>query len=588
MSRGQSAEKTARESLLTKLRKPEIRIGGGGLLAALVPVVLVCLVMRPVYPMCPDEFVQQLYASGKFFAAGPSLLMPYSLVLVSAPLGVLYSVLPQVPWYALLLLALTVASYWAAYDEALRSRMSANSCIATLAILFASEVICTLYLTYTIVAFLACAAGLMLVMRRAAFDGPKPVGASDVLGLALVALGYSLRPESGLATIVVFAPFALWVLVKNCNIASIVRGALVLTLAGVCAFAGRFAYDHTPGWEGYASYLDAGRNVLDYPDMSVEQVQALAPELSENDVAVLQSWLFADDSVYGTELFERLAPGSDHLGLSNISDSLRAKTTYLLVGLVVVVGAYGALLHRGRGGRGGERVLVAGIVLMLAASCALLILRARVRLHVVIPLIVIAVFALLSTVGEGEGQPVVGRHAAARPQRSAAASRLVVAVSALLAVGVCGAFWYTSIRPLDTRGSAQTAEAARAYVADHPTELVVFGRTQTVMFRGLTAFGLESWEYPQNMMQVGGWENHTAPWAAQLERWGIEGNDLLQQLPEKQNMVAVLNPTNMELIRAYLSEHSGREVAADVVEDLGPSTADPSVDLCVYRFSYAS
>ena len=53
-------------------------------------------------------------------------------------------------------------------------------------------------------------------------------------------------------------------------------------------------------------------------------------------------------------------------------------------------------------------------------------------------------------------------------------------------------------------------------------------------------------------------------------------------------MVAVLNPTNMELIRAYLSEHSGREVAADVVEDLGPSTADPSVDLCVCRFSYAS
>ena len=273
MSRGQSAEKPARESLLTKLRKPEIRIGGG-LLAALVPVVLVCLVMRPVYPMCPDEFVQQLYASGKFFAAGPSLLMPYSLVLVSAPLGALYSVLPQVPWYALLLLALTVASYWAAYDEVLRSRMSANSCVATLAILFATEVICTLYLTYTIVAFLACAAGLMLVMRRAAFDGPKPVGASDVLGLALVALGYSLRPESGLVTIAVFAPFALWVLVKNRNIASIMRGALVLILVGVCAFAGRFAYDHTPGWEGYASYLDAGRNVLDYPDMSVEQVQA--------------------------------------------------------------------------------------------------------------------------------------------------------------------------------------------------------------------------------------------------------------------------------------------------------------------------
>lgn len=107
------------------------------------------------------------------------------------------------------------------------------------------------------------------------------------------------------------------------------------------------------------------------------------------------------------------------------------------------------------------------------------------------------------------------------------------------------------------------------------------------MFRGLTAFDLEGWEYPENMIQVGGWENHTAPWATLLERWGIEGGDLLQQLPEKSNMVAVLNPTNMELIRTYLAERSGREVLASVVEDLGPSSADPSVDLCVYRFTYA-
>ena len=220
MTRANAAEKPAKESLLARLRKPGIRIGGG-LLAALVPVVLLCVLATPVYHMCPDEFVQQLYASGKFLAAGPSLLMPYSLVLVSAPLGALYSSLPQVPWYALLLLLLTVASFWAAYDEVLRSRMNANLCAASLAILFVFEVICTLYLTYTIVAFLVCAAGLMLVIRRAAFDGPQSVGISDILGVLLVVLGYALRPESGLATIAIFAPFALWVLAKNRNLASI-------------------------------------------------------------------------------------------------------------------------------------------------------------------------------------------------------------------------------------------------------------------------------------------------------------------------------------------------------------------------------
>ena len=68
----------------------------------------------------------------------------------------------------------------------------------------------------------------------------------------------------------------------------------------------------------------------------------------------------------------------------------------------------------------------------------------------------------------------------------------------------------------------------------------------------------------------------------------IEDNDVLQQLPERSDMVAVLQPEKMELVRTYLSEHSGRTVRADVVRDLGPGAADPSVDVYVYRFSYES
>lgn len=149
--------------------------------------------------------------------------------------------------------------------------------------------------------------------------------------MALVVAGYSLRPESGLAAIAVFAPFAVWVLVRNRNAGSIARGVIVVALVGVCAFAGRFAYDHTPGWEGYSAYLDAGRSALDYPDLPAEAVQAVEPALSDNDVDVLYNWLFADDGVFGTEFFERLGRRVDHLGFSNLASSLRAKTTYLLV-----------------------------------------------------------------------------------------------------------------------------------------------------------------------------------------------------------------------------------------------------------------
>lgn len=531
------------QARLGALREPG-RAGIVSLAAALAPVLLICLLATPIYPMSPDEQVQQLYASGRFLGAGQQLLMPYSLVTFSAPISALYALLPAVPWYALALLGLIVASFAVAWDKTLRSRMSERLCVPTLALLVALEVISTLYLTYTIVAFLAVGAGLMLVLGRAAFDSPGGAYATDVAGMALV-----------------------------------------VALVGVCAFAGRFAYDHAPGWEGYSAYLDAGRSALDYPDLPTEAVQAVEPALSDNDVDVLYNWLFADDGVFGTELFERLGQRVDHLGLSNLASSLRAKTTYLLVGLVALVGLYAWALVRDLGeGRG---ALAAGIVLMLLASCGVLILRARVRLHVVIPLVAMGVFALVSLAG-GSERPV-GRHAAPSTTRAASPCPVPLAAACVvLALAVSGGFWLKVARPLATRSTSPTIAAARAYVDENPDQLVVFGRSQTLMFAGSNALAFEAWDYPDNMLPIGGWENHTAPWASFLARWGIEGNDVLQQLPERSDMVAVLQPKKMELIRTYLSEHSGREVEASVVQDLGPGAADPSVDVYVYRFTYAS
>ena len=466
------------QARLGALREPS-RAGIVSLAAALVPILLICLLATPIYPMSPDEQVQQLYASGRFLGAGQQLLMPYSLVTFSAPISALYALLPAVPWYALALLGLIVASFAVAWDKTLRSRMSGRLCVPTLALLVALEVISTLYLTYTIVAFLAVGAGLMLVLGRAAFDSPGGAHATDVAGMALVVAGYSLRPESGLAAIAVFAPFAVWVLVRNRNAGSIARGVIVVALVGLYAWA-------------------------------------LVRDLGE--------------------------------------------------------------------GRG---ALAAGIVLMLLASCGVLILRARVRLHVVIPLVAMGVFALVSLAG-GSERPV-GRHAAPATTRAASPCPIPLAAACVvLALAVSGGFWLKVARPLAARSTSPTIAAARAYVDENPGQLVVFGRSQTLMFAGANALAFEAWDWPDNMLPIGGWENHTAPWASFLARWGIEGNDVLQQLPERSDMVAVLQPKKMELIRTYLSEHSGREVEASVVQDLGPGAADPSVDVYVYRFTYAS
>ena len=303
-------------------------------LIAFAPIVLVCALQAPMYPMSPDEQMQALYASGRYLASGPNWLMPYSLAPISVPLSLLYRLLPQLPWYPLMLLILIGASWSISLIQVMRSRMNDPLCLSLVTIFLACDVISTMYLTFTIVSFLTVSAGLMLLVGRSAFARDPRVHASDVVGLVLIVLGYALRPESGQVAFVLFSPFALWVLAANRNVASISRMLAAVLGVALCVGVGQAAYRSTPGWETYPDYLAAGRRSLDYPDLPVEEVRAIAPELSEEDVALLHEWMFIDEDVFGIDFFSRYGEAREHISLDNARDALGAKTTYALICLL--------------------------------------------------------------------------------------------------------------------------------------------------------------------------------------------------------------------------------------------------------------
>lgn len=91
------------------------RAGLSTSLCALLASLLLCvgtfMLVRPRYPLA-DDYVQQLYVSGRLLGCGACGLMPYTLWPISAPMSALYQVLPAVPWYAIALLALTTVSSW--------------------------------------------------------------------------------------------------------------------------------------------------------------------------------------------------------------------------------------------------------------------------------------------------------------------------------------------------------------------------------------------------------------------------------------------------------------------------------------------
>lgn len=556
-----------------------------GVLIAFAPIVLVCVLQAPMYPMSPDEQMQALYASGRYLASGPNWLMPYSLAPISVPLSLLYRLLPQLPWYPLMLLNLIGVSWSISLIQVMRSRMSDPLCLSLVAIFLACDVISTMYLTFTIVSFLTVSAGLMLLVGRSAFARDPRVHASDVVGLVLIVLGYALRPESGQVAFVLFSPFALWVLAANRNVASISRMLAAVLGVALCVGVGQAAYRSTPGWETYPDYLAAGRRSLDYPDLPVEEVRAIAPELSEEDVALLHEWMFIDEDVFGIDFFSRYGEAREHISLDNARDALGAKTTYALIGLTAAMAACAWALTGDIGRRDGVCLLAFGVVLMLLVSCVLLILRARVRVHVVMPLAFCAMMSLVMC-AHAPVASSIGVHARVSERGGSRGSRgMALPIAALLfSVVACGGFWAVVVRPLRAQAAAPTVAAVADYVEENPDQLVVFARTQTLLYPSYDAFSFERWSYPENVLQVGGWMSHTAPWRDFLERHDLSLGSTFADLADRDDVVTVVADGKVDVIRAYLEGQMGRGVEVEVLEDLGPGLIDTSSRIVACRF----
>ena len=551
-------------------------------LLAFVPAVLLCMIHAPVYATPPDDFVQELFLRGQF-QAGSSTLAPYTLVFVSAPIAALYKISAHVPWYAMTLLLCIVISFGILWASVLRLRLSRAWLAIVGAVVLASEIICVWYFTYTIVAFLTLGAGLMLIMPRAVFgDAGKPAVA-DFFGLLLVAVGFSLRPESGVAALAVFAPFLVYALVRSRRAGTLLRALAVIFVIGACYAGGQIAYRTTPGWEGFSSYLDAGRKVLDTKEMSVEEVQAVAPELSENDIAVLYDWDFVDHDVFGTGVLKRIATAVSTYSLPHFLTSLKAKITYLLLAIVILLGIAACILVRVQSNERPVRMLAYGVVAMSFVNYSLIVMRGRPRLHIVIPIAIVALMALIvccqgprerhgrydSSVSTGLSSPTHARVASA-------------GVCILCALGLAG-FWYASVRPLQNRLTLPYATNVGEYVQENQDTLVVFAHTQAAWFSGTDAFASASWECPENVLFVGGWESETGSWDETLQRWDLSDGAPLQALATRDDMVLVATKSVAKLYERYLQEHVSAEVSMKKIEKLGSGAASSS-EVCVWSF----
>ena len=570
------------------------------LLAVFVAVV-VCVLHVPKYAADIDDFAQALYARGALFDT-PSYLMPYSMVIYSAPLGFLYGIAPGVPWYPLSLLGLQAVSFAAMFNLARRLRCSVAVRVFVLAALALCEFMVCDYLTFSAAAVVAFGAGMSLVLARGCFSRPRTVGAGAILGYVLVTLGVAVRYDVCFAATLVFVPFLVWAIVRNRNLRTMLMAAGVVACIAVSYVSGQVAWRTWPGWEDYVPNQEAASSIADYPRVSYEDAQRVAPQLSKNDVDMLYEFMFVDSDPFTLETFQALDGVVQTFGAHTLMGAVRSRGSYTVAVLGLVATAFASAILLGVSRRMSRRgmALLLSVCAVTLVETFLLFLRARPRMHVVLPLFVATMFALVvaalnsdPTALRAAARDASAAHAGARAGARAGDAeksprpswlRLVAPVAGIVVFALlAGLIEVKYARPLQRSLSAELTQRAEAYVDAHPDQTVLFLRSQGVI-ENRDAFAFDRWQVPANVVMIGGgYEYYTTPWKNYLARTGLDRTHYLSYLVQDKGMVSVCNERIAHMVETYLHEHTGKAVRAEKVESIGRGTQSPD-EFFVWRF----
>ena len=526
---------------------------------SLLPVLLICVIHTPKYGMFDDYGSQSLLATGHYYdTAQPSWLMLYTLAPVSIPLSLLYQIAPSIAWYPLLLLALIVIFGRVMIDYAMRYLRSTTAAISIVVITLGIEYSSTIYLTYTIVAFLATGAGLMYLMKHAYLQPSRQIHVTDITGLLLISIGYSLRPESGTATIAVFAPIAFYVLFIQRKFAGIIRGMTALILVGICKVSGNIAY-HVFSWDSYLDYLNPGRVITDSIHLDFASVKTAVPDMAESTYHMLYSVLFAERSTFTPDLFERVAAEVPRYSIHNLL--INSKSTYLTCALLLVLlvlFAY-AMWHTENTQR--TDIYLIGVVIgVFTMLIAVLLLRIRAQFHVITPLFFVTLSAIIVCVGRSASN---NSNTTTHDIAQSAPHKRIISLCLIVTL-LFSAFTTRTVAGYESwlNDSASTASSMLQYARAHSKQ--TFLLTVEPWFFNQNIFEFNSFSFPNNVIEQKGWIIYTAVWEQAAKRNGINPEFAYTELINNHKYCLIADKSTAELFEDYLSDQTGQPVRAIV------------------------
>ena len=285
---------------------------------------------------------------------------------------------------------------------------------------------------------------------------------------------------------------------------------------------------------------------------------------------MIYEFLFVDADTYSLDTFQRVGTVVEDYGIQTMLSGIVARISFTayVFGLVVVLFATAGFICAARRLSAGACALALSIPIIAVCEFLVIFLRARLKIHVFLPVFVVALFALavcclIPTKGEDD-EPA--------HRLGTFLGRVVPVLGVVAYAGALGLLCLTYVRPLQASLANDLTPRAEAYLAAHEDELVLFTNTQGIVMND-DIISFDSWEQPENAVFIGGYEYYTPSWETFLARVGLTREGFLLNLVDADDMVTVSYAYQAELIATYLSEHSGSKVAAEQVESLGETTS---------------
>ena len=214
-----------------------------------------------VYFMVADDYLLNYIANGSYGLENSDHLI-FIRIPVGALLKALYSVSSSVNWYMILLLAGTVLSF-ALLHMCVWKRT--GSCPAMILSLVINYITVAYFFSFTVVAFLCCAAGFAVLGTAEA--GKKYRAPAAWCCVLFVLFGYCLRRHSLIVSAALFFPFLLAVFLPT------VRECFA---SGRSTRSGELCTDGDP-------YGHTGSSVISSEHLNMENTEENTPKHTEND-----------------------------------------------------------------------------------------------------------------------------------------------------------------------------------------------------------------------------------------------------------------------------------------------------------------